>query len=366
MPFKGQGRRRLLGAGLGSVLGSALASLAGCAKPREKENPWKSAYQLDASRGRLSGSEKALAAAIRRGADLRIRTEFKNNEHIDTGSDNAEAIQEVAEFAGTYLIEDRWVAGIMTLRQPISLPEGFGSRPSMSFFLYNQDGRQAIARPFLDGGEVTAEPGPTEVDDHGSMPKYHQLDSWDKGTNAPSSNFIYDFDLFNYLVRDDWEEVLAHTAKGKVLSGSAEELGREVASGKEVKIAVRGLCADLAGKDEESIDHEVFVKTGSCYYYTEQNLFIAGTHPLVRVKPGAPLQVRESRVGLRMADGPHRRVCGPPAAQSLHPEVRTEPGALSDSLVCAVRGGRPSDRPRASLVPPDAPIQHWWGERGRC
>ena len=193
MPFKGQGRRRLLGAGLGSVLGSALASLAGCAKPREKENPWKSAYQLDASRGRLSGSEKALAAAIRRGADLRIRTEFKNNEHIDTGSDNAEAIQEVAEFAGTYLIEDRWVAGIMTLRQPISLPEGFGSRPSMSFFLYNQDGRQAIARPFLDGGEVRAEPGPTEVDDHGSMPKYHQLDSWDKGTNAPSSNFIYDF-----------------------------------------------------------------------------------------------------------------------------------------------------------------------------
>ena len=98
MPFKGQGRRRLLGAGLGSVLGSALASLTGCAKPREKENPWKSAYQLDASRGRLSGSEEALAAAIRRGADLRIRTEFKNNEHIDTGSDNAEAIQEVAEF----------------------------------------------------------------------------------------------------------------------------------------------------------------------------------------------------------------------------------------------------------------------------
>ena len=67
-----------------------------------------------------------------------------------------------------------------------------------------------------------------------------------------------------------------------------------MASGKEVKIAVRGLCADLAGKDEESIDHEVFVKTGSCYYYTEQNLFIAGTHPLVRVKPGAPLKY-ESR-----------------------------------------------------------------------
>lgn len=292
--FKGSGRRRLLGAGLGSLVGSALAGLAGCTKSREKENPWKSVYQLDASRRVTSGSEKALAAAIRRGADLRIGTEFKNNEHIDTDSDSAELIQEVAEFAGTYLIEDRWVAGIMTLRQPISLPDGFGSRPSMSFFLYNQDGRQAIARPYLDGGEVTAEPGRSELNDHSSMPKFHPLDNWDKGTNAPSSNFIYDFDLFNYLVRDDWEEVLAHTAEGKVLSGSAEELGRQVAAGKEVKVAVRGLCADLGGKNQKSIDHEVFVRTGSCYYYTEQRMFIAGTHPLVRVKPGIPLQY-ESR-----------------------------------------------------------------------
>ena len=80
MMFKGRGRRRLLGAGLVSLVGLALAGLAGCTKPREKENPWKSAYQLDASRRVISGSEKALAAAIRRGADLRIRTEFKNNE----------------------------------------------------------------------------------------------------------------------------------------------------------------------------------------------------------------------------------------------------------------------------------------------
>jgi len=289
MTFKGRGRRRLLGAGLGSLAGSALAGLAGCAKPPKKGNPWTSALHLDASRQRVSGSEEALAAAIRRGADLRILTEFKNNEHIDTSSDSAELIEEVAEFAGTYLMEDRWAAGIMTLRQPISLPDGFGSRPSMSFFLYNQDGRQAIARPYLDGGEVTAEPGPSEVADHSSMPKYHQMASWDQGTNAPSSNFIYDFDLFKYLVRDDWEEVLSHTAEGKVLSGSAKELGRQVADGKEVKVAIRGLCADLAEKDEQSVDHEVFVKTGSCYYYTEQRLFIAGTHPLVRVKPGVPL-----------------------------------------------------------------------------
>ena len=295
MPSKQKVRRRFLGVGLGSLLGATWTGLRGQAKPTAVDNnPWKSAYQLDTSRHRISGSEKELAAAIRRGADLRIRTEFKHNEHIDPSSDNSERIQEVAEFAETYLIDDRWVAGIMTLRQPISLPNAFGPRPSMSFFLYNQDGQQAIARPFLDGGEVVAEPGPSKPEDFDNIPKYHAFDAWDTGTNAPSHNFVYDFDLFHYLVRDDWTEVLSHTAEGQVVSGSPQELGRQVAQGKEVKVAIRGLCADLTEDPDKAIDHEVFIKTGSCYYYTEQQLFIAGTHPLVRVKPAVPLHY-ESR-----------------------------------------------------------------------
>ena len=40
---------------------------------------------------------------------------------------------------------------------------------------------------------------------------------------------------------------------------------------------------------ELGIEHEVFVQTGSCYYYTEQQLFMAGTHPLVRVRPSVPM-----------------------------------------------------------------------------
>jgi hypothetical protein len=48
----------------------------------------------------------------------------------------------VAEFRVTYLLDDSWSAGIMTLRQPVELPEGFGPRPSLSCFLYNQDGSQ--------------------------------------------------------------------------------------------------------------------------------------------------------------------------------------------------------------------------------
>ena len=45
------------------------------------------ALTLRADRSVESGSEAELAAAIRRGADLRIYTEFRHNEHIDTASD---------------------------------------------------------------------------------------------------------------------------------------------------------------------------------------------------------------------------------------------------------------------------------------
>ena len=112
---------------------------------------WTSALKLDTNRQVIDGSSKALADAVRDGADLRIYTEFRHNEHIDVTSYNDELIREVAEFRETLLIDDRWSAGFMTLRQPVELPDGFGARPSMYLFLYNEDGTQAIARSHLDG-----------------------------------------------------------------------------------------------------------------------------------------------------------------------------------------------------------------------
>ena len=132
---------------------------------------------LSADRTIRGGSFAALADAIRRAADLRIATEFRHNEHIDTTSDDSQLVREVAEFRVTYLLEDRWSAGIMTLRQPVDLPDGFGPRPSMSFFLYNQDGQQAIARPYLDGAPPDGALGPAPLDDHSDMPRYHQHDN---------------------------------------------------------------------------------------------------------------------------------------------------------------------------------------------
>ena len=254
------------------------------------KSPWQAALVLKSDRTVESGSDAALAKAIRKGADLRIYTEFLNNEHIDTDSDSDELIRECADFRCTYLVEDRWTAGIMTLRQPVELPDGFGPRASMSFFMYNQDGHQAIARPFLDGGEVTGKLGPAPVKPNSEMPKFHPLDSWDEGTNAPSNNFIYDFEMFRYLVRDDWQEILSHDAEGNARSGSVEALGDAFRDGLEVKVGISGLCNDLDEHPSKAPPHEVFIQTGSCYYYTEQKLFVAGAHPLVRVRPGIPMK----------------------------------------------------------------------------
>lgn len=253
---------------------------------------WKCVLERDAKRQVTAGSEARLVEAIVNGADLRIYTEFIHNQHIDVASDCDERIREVAEFAVTYVVKGTWVAGIMSLRQPIELPEGFGPRPSMSFFLYNQDASQAIARPFLDGQNTVGSPPLLCMQ---KMPKYHKFDQFDADTNAPSHNFIYDFDVYRYHVSDCWKEVLTHDEWGNVASGSLTDLIENFSMGCELKIAVQGLCDDLVeNKNENTLHHEIFVQAGPGYYYTEQKLFIAGSHPVVRVSPNIPMRYKSN------------------------------------------------------------------------
>ena len=78
----------------------------------ESKNPqrigsWSCAYALDKMRSPIEGDVDELAAAIRRGADLRIYTEFRHNEHIDVKSPNPEMIKEVADFRITCLLDER-------------------------------------------------------------------------------------------------------------------------------------------------------------------------------------------------------------------------------------------------------------------
>lgn len=256
---------------------------------------WNCGLQLDQSRNIVSGSNAILSDAIQHGADMRVATAFRHNEHIDIASSDSQLIEEAMDFGLTYLLDKHWVAAVETLRMPVSIPDHFGPRPSMSFFLYNQDGRQACAHLFLDGQPATGTIGPTPAHqrgEHDAMLKYHELDTQDADTNAPSRNFIYDFESMRYMICDCWEQVFGHDKNGEVMSGRLENLVEAIRAGHEVKVAIRGLCADLAETPPAALDHEVFVHIGPSYYYTESRLLISETHPLVRIQPAIPLVYR--------------------------------------------------------------------------
>lgn len=280
--FNGFGRIPDTSVGLYSLYQNKISEIRG-----DEMTQWKKVLELDQQRQRVEGKPESLVDAIRRGADLRIGTAFRHNEHIDVSSSNPELIREVMDFRVAYLLEDRWVAGIQNLRMPVSLPDGFGPRPSMSFFLYNQDGLQGIARPFLDGQPASGKRGASPINPYPEMPKYHELASWDADTNAPSSTFIYDFEYFKYFVRESWEEVFAHDSLGNPTSGSLERLVEGVGEGCEVKIAVWGLCDDLT---ETGAEHEVFLHLGACYYYTQTRYLMASANPVIRTNAAIPLK----------------------------------------------------------------------------
>lgn len=259
-------------------------------------NIWQSVLELDSQRRTVRGNASTLADAIRRGVDLRIGTAFRHNEHIDTQSANRELIREHMDFRVTYLLDDRWVAAIETLRMPVSLPREFGPRPSMSFFLYNQDGHQAVARPFLDGQPPRQVGNQLAPKNDPAMPRMRMLDAADEATNAPSHSFVYEFDYYRYFVCDRWREVYAHDEAGRSVSGSYTDLIAAVDQGCEVKLAISDLASDAgsspAAPDSIAVPHELFVHVGPCYEYTESGFLVAATHPVVRVRPAIPLCYR--------------------------------------------------------------------------
>lgn len=248
--------------------------------------------ELDQYRNVIGGSQQNLIDSINRGADLRIYTEFRHNEHIDTSSDNNQLIKEVSDFPCTYVIDGRWVSAMMTLRQPVTLPDRFGDRPSMSFFMYNQNGIQCVARPFLDRAGQKEQIGlePPEMfngrKEEKPMLRMHPINASSDNNKAVWSNFIYDFYSYKFFANERWVEVYAHDENGNVTFGSAKALEEASEKGYEIKVGISGICDELNG--EKGLSHQVFIETGPHYYYTESNFMVAETRPFVRVVPKIP------------------------------------------------------------------------------
>ena len=258
---------------------------------------WSTVLELAPDRSEAAGSKAALADAIRRGADLRIYTEFLYEEHILPGGGDPALdgpIREVIDFRETLLIDDRYVAGITTLRQPLEPPHGFNGRdPKMSFFMYSMDGDQALANLVLSEVDEPAAPGvrrvvPTPAD----MPKMGAQEFFDLGTTGPSRNFVYDMETYRFIVRDEWREVLAHDADGYVTAGSFAALEDAQIAGREIKVGIRDLGAELAPEGQAAAPHETFTLVGSGFLHVRAGLYVTLTHPLVRIAASVPIRYR--------------------------------------------------------------------------
>jgi hypothetical protein len=98
-------------------------------------------------------------------------------------------------------------------------------------------------------------------------------------------------EVYRYFVRDDWEEVLGHDADGTVVSGSFDTLEAAQVAGREIKVGIRDLAADLDGG---ALPHEVFTPVGSGFLHVRARWYDALTHPLVRVTAAVPLRYRSA------------------------------------------------------------------------
>jgi len=247
---------------------------------------WTCVLRLNSKREITAGSREALAAAVRRGADVRSYTSFDYGEHMAVPDCAEGLVQEMMNFGVTYWLEGGHVAAIQTTRYPANCSLGFGDFPSLSFFLNNDDGHNGIARPFLDGRKGTA-----KKDDY-QCPKYVTYDAWDTESPCPSENFSYEFNEYAWWVSDTWEEVLAHEADGGVTRGSLAALREAFRAGRSLKVGVRDLCADLAPAGGKPLAHELFVELGPIYNHQDSGFLGGETQPVVRVAPGVPLKYR--------------------------------------------------------------------------
>jgi hypothetical protein len=259
---------------------------------------WRTVLELAPDRSVVAGSKADLVDAIRHGADLRIYTEFLYEEHILPGGGHPiwnGPIREVIDFRETVLVEDSYAAAITTLRQPLEPPHGFnGTDPKMSFFMYTMVGEQALANLVLGSapeqvvtpGRRTVEPTPTD------MPKMSDQEFFDVGTTGPSRNFVYDMETYRFIVRNEWQEVLAHDADGRVTAGSFDALEAAQIAGREIKVGVTDLGADLASPGTDAPPHEVFTLVGSGFLHVRAGIYVTLTHPLVRIAPRIPIRYR--------------------------------------------------------------------------
>jgi hypothetical protein len=123
-------------------------------------------------------------------------------------------------------------------------------------------------------------------------------------------------EIYRFFVRDDWTELLAHEADGRVVSGSFAAVEQAQIAGREIQVGFRDLCADLGAGPP----HEIFSLVGSGFVHTGRKFYEALSHPLVRVAPTVPLHYKSSAWDITWV---FARTDGYAVLRTLNPYTRT-------------------------------------------
>lgn len=245
---------------------------------------WRQVLALNEKREVTAGSIAELAMAAKNGAQVKSYTTFDYAEHMAAPDVKEGLVQEMMSYGVTYWLEGGHVAVIQNTRYPANASLGFGSVPSLSFFLNNENGYNGIARPFLDGRKGQ----PRNTPDLAG--KYRTIDEHDFDTSSPSENFTYDFGEYRWWVDESWQEVLSVDENGRAISGSLECLQEEFRAGKNLKVGIKNLCSELLADGADAVEHEVFVELHSVYNHHDSGFLGGESQPVVRVAPNVPMR----------------------------------------------------------------------------
>lgn len=177
---------------------------------------WTLALEQQADLTVTAGNILDLAAAVRRGADLRL--------YMTT-----DTYEETIYFQQTYAGEGEAFAGLMSHHHGYSHCGAEVDQPNMSIFKYDVSG------------------------------KFEQI-KWLCGDVANDEGQAYPYGIFRWFVCDRWRVVYEHDADGNRLDGDLGELVDFIREGRTIQVGIRQLFG-LAEDCQDGPDHISFVTT---------------------------------------------------------------------------------------------------------
>ena len=177
---------------------------------------WTLALEQQADLTIAAGNVSDLAAAVRRGADLRL--------YMTT-----EWYEETIYFQQTYSGEGDAFAGLMSHHHGYAHHRLEVEQPNMSLFKYDTSG------------------------------KFEQI-KWLWGDVASDDGLAYPYGVYRWFVCDRWRVVYEHDAEGNCLAGNLDELKEHIRQGRTIQVGIRQLFG-LADDSRDGPDHVSFLST---------------------------------------------------------------------------------------------------------